>query len=228
VAYLENKEDILYQRYNQELWDRIKEKVLDGQKDSMDGLQDIFWDSVDLSKVTWPELLNVPDIQTRHIINKSTKKFVEIFSKWSIGELRKNVHNAWRYNYPWNKVNADFIPYLITILDSVNDEIIKEANDDFELQIDQKVINELQTNIQIPTNLVITKGYKDTIKIVTPKTCQDADWNDYDCTTSDDVSENHTYWDHYINMYFWKQWWNISLAEQCTIYRWANINHGTI
>jgi hypothetical protein len=36
----------------------------------------------------------VPDIQSRHIINKTTKKFIEIFSKGSIGQLRKNVYNA--------------------------------------------------------------------------------------------------------------------------------------
>jgi hypothetical protein len=107
--------------------------------------------------------VNVPDIQTRHIINKSTKKFAEIFSKGSIGELRKDVHNAGRYNYPTNKVNVDFIPYLVTILDSVNDEIIKEANDDLEEKIDDLVKNGLSRNIAIPTKFVNTINYRDSI-----------------------------------------------------------------
>jgi hypothetical protein len=198
-AYLENKEDILYQRYNQKLWDKIKEKVLDAQKDSMEGLQDILWDSINLSTASWPELLNVPDIQIRHIINKSTKKFVEIFSKWSIGELRKNVNNAWRYNYSWNKVNADFIPYLITILDSVNDEIIKEANDDFELQIDQKVDTELQNDIYIPYKVEQRKS-----------------------------KYSRSYTDVYINLLSGKNPADIINAEECTPYRGSSYSSGSI
>lgn len=224
-AFQENKEDIIYKRYNQELADRIKERILWTQDESLETLQSILWESVDL---TWPEMLNVPDIQTRHVINKSTKKFAEIFSKWSIGELRKDVHNAGRYNYPTNKVNVDFIPYLVTILDSVNDEIIKEANDDLEEKIDELVKNGLSRNIAIPTKFVNTIDYRDSIINIIPKTCYDSDNNPYNCDESEDVSQDNSYWDHYTNIYFGTQAANVSLAEQCTIYRWSRYNTWTI
>ena len=228
-AFQENKEDIIYKRYNQELADRIKERILWAQDDSLETLQWILWDSIDLSGgVNWPDMLNIPDIQTRHIINKSTKKFAEIFSKWSIGELRKDVHNAWRYNYPTNKVNVDFIPYLVTILDSVNDEIIKEANDDLEDKIDELVKNGLSRDIAIPTKFVNTIDYRDSIINTIPKTCYDTDGNPYNCDESEDVSQDNAYWDHYTNIYFGTQAVNVTLPEQCTIYRGSRYNTWTI
>jgi hypothetical protein len=51
-------------------------------------IEDSLVKSVDTS------LNNVPDIQSRYIINNSIKKFLEIFSKGSISELRQNVYNA--------------------------------------------------------------------------------------------------------------------------------------
>ena len=190
-AYQENKEDILYKRYNKELSDRIKDRIVWSQDDSLVSLQNILWESVDLSEwVSWPEALNVPDIQTRHIINKATKKFAEVFSKWSIWELRKNVHNAWRYNYPTNKVNVDFISYLITILDSVNDEIIKEFSDDFEQHINKNVETLLQEDIYVPSKVEVNKRKY---------------W------------ENYT--DVYVNLLSWANPAKFINASDCTPYR---------
>ncbi|MDA7494827.1 hypothetical protein N8455_00635, partial [Candidatus Gracilibacteria bacterium] len=152
LAFVENKEDILYNRYNTELAEKIQEKVLGSQEESLDELKSLLGEDFEMNS---PELTNIPDIQTRHIINKVTKKFAEIFSKGSIGELRKNVHNAGRYNGANNSVNVDFIPYLVTILDSVHDEIIKEVSDEMEEEINVKVISELQKNIHLPVKLSI-------------------------------------------------------------------------
>ena len=228
-AYQENKEDIIYKRYNQELSDRIRDRIMWSQDDSLDNLQNILWDSIDLSAgVNWPEMLNVPDIQTRHVINKATKQFAEIFSQWSIWELRKNVHNAWRYNYPTNKVNVDFIPYLITILDWVNDEIIKEANDDLEEKIDDLIKNGLSRDIAIPTKFVNTIDYRDSIINEKAVTCDwDPVWT-FNCTDSEDNSQDNAYGDHYTNMYFGTQWKNVNLPEDCTIYRGSRYNTWTI
>lgn len=150
--YLENKEDIVYNRYTKELANKLKEELLwnstnmlmDLAKKVNPNIEDSLVKSVDTS------LNNVPDIQSRYIINNSIKKFLEIFSKGSISELRQNVYNAWRYNY-WQEVNADFIPYFISVLDIVNDQIIKEMNDDMELQIDNLVANWLSRKLAVPT-----------------------------------------------------------------------------
>ncbi len=157
--YLENKEDITYKRFTKELANKLKSQILWNSNSQISDLakkvdpnisQELL-DSVDNS------LDNVPDIQSRYIINNSIKSFVETFSKWAIWELRKNVYNAGRYNY-WQEVNVDFIPYLITILDVLNDEIIKDFNDDFENQIDELVKNWLSRNIAVPTTYYYEDG----------------------------------------------------------------------
>jgi hypothetical protein len=113
---------------------------------------------------------------------------------------------------------------LVTILDSVNDEIIKEANDDLEEKIDELVRIGLSRDIAIPTKFVNTIDYRDSIINVIPKTCFDADDNPYNCDESEDLSQDNAYGDHYTNIYFGTQAVNISSPEQCTIYRGSRYN----
>jgi len=94
---------------------------------------------------------NVPDIQTREVIDNVTKKFVEIYSKGTLWEFRKDVYNAWRYNKWWSKVNVDSIPHLITVLDGVYWEMVKQINDEIEDEIDDLVVNWLSRKITIQT-----------------------------------------------------------------------------
>lgn len=192
-AYQENKEDIIYQRFNSELADTIQAKVLWDQEESIEWLQDIFWDSLDIDDFTSAtDLNNVPDIQTRHIVNNATNKFVEVFSQWWIWELRKNVHNAWRYNWSANEVNVDFIPYLITVLDGVNDEILKEASYDIENEINTIVHENLQKDIYIPYRVELA-------------------WSRY----------GESYTDVYINLLSGSDpsWYNDAI--DCTPFRWS-------
>jgi hypothetical protein len=48
---------------------------------------------------------------------------------------------------------VDFIPYFISVLDIVNDQIIKEMSDDLELQIDNLIK-------KIPSSLIVPVSYK--------------------------------------------------------------------
>ncbi|MDD3145600.1 MAG: hypothetical protein PHV23_05865, partial [Candidatus Gracilibacteria bacterium] len=150
-GYLENKEDINYNRFTKDLANKLKQEILGDSNSSISTLAKKVNPSIDstlLSSVD-TSLNNIPDIQSRYIINSSIKKFLEIFSPGSIGDLRKNVYNAGRYNTN-DEVNVDFIPYLISALDIVNDQIIKELNDDLELEIDKLVENGLSRKIAIP------------------------------------------------------------------------------
>lgn len=150
--YLENKEDITYNRFTKDLANKLKQEILWDSNGSISDLAKKVNPNLDpalLSSVD-TSLNNIPDIQSRYIINSSIKKFLEIFSPGSIWDLRKNVYNAWRYNTK-DEVNVDFIPYLISVLDIVNDQIIKELNDDLELQIDKLVENWLSRKIAVPT-----------------------------------------------------------------------------
>ena len=129
-SYLENKEDILYNRFSQELAEKIQSKTLSGQEDILEEFSSLLEDTSSLSSS--PDISESPDIQLRHIIEKVTEPFAWIFAKGTLAEMRADVHNAWRYNRWWNDVGVDFIPYFITVLDLVNDEIVKEANKDIE------------------------------------------------------------------------------------------------
>lgn len=159
--YLENKEDIVYNRYTKDLANKLKSEILWSSENILSDLAKKVDPSLDKNTIKSVDtsLDNVPDIQSRYIINNSVKKFLEIFSPWSISELRKNVYNAGRYNY-WQDVNADFIPYFISVLDIVNDQIIKEMNDDLEVQIDNLVSNWLSRKIAIPTIYNYSSGWQ--------------------------------------------------------------------
>lgn len=152
-AYLENKEDLVYNRFTKDLANKLKQELLSNNAESISSLAKKVDSNIDTSLLNSVDttLNNIPDIQSRYIINNSVKKFIEIFSPGSISEMRKNVYNAWRYNY-WQEVNVDFIPYFISVLDIVNDQILKELSDDLELQVDNLVANWLSRKIAIPTH----------------------------------------------------------------------------
>lgn len=154
-AYLENKEDINYSRFNKELADKVTNK-------SMWVADDTIWkllDKVDSDMAKKyigerPDTSRVPDIQTRYIVENVTKKFIEIFAKWTIWEFRKDVNNAWRYNKTGWDINVDMIPYIVTVLDLVNDEITKDVNTEVEKQIDDIVKNWFSRKIALPTRVI--------------------------------------------------------------------------
>jgi hypothetical protein len=157
-----------------------------------------------------PDTVSTPDIQTRTIIEETTKMFIESFSEGTIWEFRWDVHNAWRYNWEWSKVNADFVPYLITVLDLVNDEIIKKWNNLLEDRIDQIVINDLQEDIIIPS--VIRKADYSMISVNGSSSI----WisNSWSWLTFNSIIDLE-------NILYWESVKNISTPDQCSIFRWS-------
>ncbi|MFK7779531.1 MAG: hypothetical protein QM490_00025, partial [Candidatus Gracilibacteria bacterium] len=166
-GYLENLEDIVYNRFTAELADTLTDKILGvsndeiaARADSIVKLNEELGDSspfsgfdqefADLLTGASPDTENIPDIQTRFIIENATKRFIEIFSEGTLGEFKKNVHNAGRYNEGGSDVNVDMIPYLITVLDVVYGEMLKDVNDEIENEIDKIVINDLSSDIMVP------------------------------------------------------------------------------
>jgi hypothetical protein len=200
-AYLENKEDINYKRFTKDLAKKIQDKTLWNQKLQMQNmLSDVQKTNKNLD-LTWisewlknneDNLKNIPDIQLRHIIEKWPKKFLEIFAKWITWEFRADVHNAGRYNGTWTSVNIDLVPYFVSVLDLVNDEIIKQANNDIEKYIDTLVQNKLSRKIAIPTKTEVidmwckTKEYtnflywKDANNINSARECSIYRWSTLD------------------------------------------------
>ncbi|MCP4523052.1 MAG: hypothetical protein GY828_02425, partial [Candidatus Gracilibacteria bacterium] len=242
-TYAENKEDIIYKRYNQELADKIQDQVRGGQKEFLDDVSHVLGDAIDVAELSkGPGLTNIPDIQTRHVINKTIKKFFEIYSKGSIGKLRKFVHNAGRYNESGNHVNVDFIPYLITVLDEVNDKIILDANTDIEGRIDGLITGGLSRKIAIPSNYVQKVEYSDEWIEVTKNELESpecpfgaeeevgSDGITY-CVTKEDKSYKSSYGDHYKNFYYGKVVRgpnSVKNAMDCSLYRGSRTASGTL
>jgi hypothetical protein len=94
------------------------------------------------------------DILTRYITDNSTRKFLEIFNGSTLGEMRKHVYNAGRYNDGGSRVNMDMPPFLVSVLDQVSGEIIKNVNTSLESEISSVVENGLSRKIAIPVSQV--------------------------------------------------------------------------
>jgi len=218
--YLENKEDILYSRFNKELTEKISNKSVSNSNSTILELikkVDPNFDTNTYSNT--PSTYGVPDIQTRLIVNNVTKKFIEIFSKWTLWDFISDVHNAWRYNKTGWDVNVDTVPYFITVLDQVNDEILKDVNDELEKQTDEIVKKGLSRNIALPT------------KIIDKETCElgwlSDDWTRLIYPNNVDPSKEECF-DTYINHLYWNNSESIKLASQCSIYRGSNMGFWTL
>ena len=72
--------------------------------------------------------------------------------------MRKYVYNAGRYNKSGSKVNVDMPPFLISVLDQVSAEVIKNVNNSLEREITDVVANGLSRKIAIPVSKKIMGG----------------------------------------------------------------------
>lgn len=216
-AYRENREDIIYSRYSKDLTEKIIDKSMSYSNDTISELIKKIDPNNELNNYvnSW-DFDWVPDIQLRHFIDKLTKRFIEIFASGIIWEMRKDVNNAWRYNESW-KLNVDMIPYFVTVLDQVSDEITKWINTDLETQIDEIVKNGLSRDIAIWDKYIK--------KLEIPDMGWDS-WGIWNIWSWNKYSETCVV--VYENYLFWKKWWDITEAWECSIYRWNNLNYWTL
>ncbi len=155
-ATLLYKEDLSYNRFSAELAEKLKANYFWAQSDYIGDVGSIFWSGIDLSTMLlWPTTQNIPDVQTRHIIQNTTKNFLQIFNGSALGDMRKNVHNAGRYNSWSSNVSVDLIPTLLTSLDMLSQTSVKNVNNDVEKIIDEVVKKGLSRNIAIPSEFQV-------------------------------------------------------------------------
>ncbi len=189
--YLDNIEDLTYNRFSSALAEKLKKNYFGAQSDYIWDISTVFWKNADLSSfLGWPTTTNIPDIQTRYIIQNTTKKFLQIFNESSLWEFRKDVHNAWRYNSWTSIVNADLIPYLVTSIDTLSSNIIKNVNNDLEKDINSIVEKWISRNVAIPDNFVFGNEtytnflYWNQAKDITSASgCTIFRWNNYNSWT---------------------------------------------
>jgi len=201
-AYLDNREDLTYNRFSKELANKIKNEVLWAQNSELQELASKI-DDAELQKAfantSAPDLTLSSDIATKSISQKTVKNFVEIFNAGSISDMRTNVHNAWRYNSGSSDVGVDFVPYFVSVLDLVSDEVIKSVNTDLENQLDITVKNSLAKDIKIPNKI----EYNSLENIV-------------------------LWWTEYTNYFYGRKASDLKTTSDCTIYRGSTYNSGTL
>ncbi len=205
--YLENLEDISYNRFYKLLADKLQNTYLTFQWNFVWDISNfLFQNWIDPSKynLTWNKAdisWLVPDIQTRHIIYNSVKRFYQIFNSTLFEDYRKNIYNAWRYNFDEDKINGDFIPFIITNLDLYTDWILKNVNNDLEEYIDNLVIwSWSNKNIEAASRKIAIPTYYSL-------------W----------YNENNSR-DNFTNYYHWLNWSSVKEAIECSIYRWSTYN----
>lgn len=208
-SYLENIEDITYNRYSKELAEKVSKKILWVQNaDIYDLLQQVDPDFDISGAQSAPDPNSSSDVLTRYITDNSTKKLLEVFNGSTLGEMRKQVYNAGRYNNGWGSVNMDMPPFLISVLDQVSSEVIKNVNTTLENEITKVVINGLSRDIAIPIEVITPPNISSTWSSLIPgeePTCGYID----------------------TGFIYWKPTKDITNASECSIFR-GNTNSGTL
>lgn len=192
--FLDNIEDLNYNRYSKDLVEKLSKTQTDNQTDINWDVETVFWTGFDIWQFSsWSSLTSttwVPDIQTRYIVNNSIKRLVEIFNSSAIWEMRKNVYNAWRYNVTWNDVSADLVPYLASNIDILSEAVIRNVNNDLENKIDSIVKTWLSRKIAIPTEFSLWNTtytnflyWMQASKITSAESCSIYRWSTYNSWT---------------------------------------------
>lgn len=192
--YLDNIEDLSYNRYTRELAERVSETVLWIQNNELIDLVlnvDPEFDIIRFQNNS-SDISNAPEITTKYITDNVVNNFLEIFNGATLSEMRKNVYNAGRYNQWGSQVNVDMPPFLISTLDEITSWIIKNVNTSLEVQITNLVANGLSRKIPIQQNANVSW----------------AEWSSCPST--------------YTNFYYGRAWRNIVTARDCSIFRWSN------
>jgi len=205
-AYLNNKEDLNYNRYSKELADNIQNEVLQAENQEFDELlKNINNDKINdlFKKSSWIDTDSSSSISTRYIAQNTVKRFIEVFNNGTLSDFRTDVHNAWRYNEKTSTVNVDMVPYLISVLDEVSDKVILDSDKQISNKIDDYVKNWLSRNIAVPVKIELP-AYRNY-------------WTWYLYTWSCD-----SIYTNYLN------WFNVNTqikeAKDCSIYRGSKYN----
>lgn len=209
--YLNNIEDLAYNRFSKKLITDLKNADKASKQDEMaSDLETIWLEWLDLSAIWWPNVDNVWDIQTRHFLKEYTKNFLEIFNWSTLWDLRKDVNNTWRYSMWSSEVNVDLIPTIVASIDELSKKIIKNVNNTFEKEIDTIVADSRSKTIKVPTYIehrVWTYSW-------------DTDsWSSVLWGTSKTT---------YTNILNWLVWNSIDSVADCSIYRWSMTNSWTL
>lgn len=140
--FLANRENFAYQRWSKHLLGDIVGSLNGQQERSQTAAEKNLLSSLgsDVGGSIFPldQIREIPDIQTRLPLETLTKKFYQIINTATLGEMRKNVYNAGRYN-DGSRVRVDQPTLSITSRDQVALDTLKTLNTSIEYTIDAMV-----------------------------------------------------------------------------------------
>ncbi|MDD2487531.1 MAG: hypothetical protein PHS92_04120 [Candidatus Gracilibacteria bacterium] len=206
VLYLQNIEDITYERINKYLAKDIYDKFNSFGNDEISkvaneggninpGVKAILDDSKNGGGM---DFSSIPDMQAKSIIAKATKRFVEIFNGKHISDMLNFAYNTGRYGDSKN-ARIDSPSAIITKRDQISQQALKDLNTTLEDNIDKLVSKDgLSRKIALPVRVEEVKHYGDN----GAENCNEI--TDSRITT---------------NFYFGKNGGNINEAKECSIYR---------
>jgi len=237
-AWLQNREDINYNRFSAKLLDRISALALwDQDKEITDLLSKVapalswkYENKTATHSGNWSGAISPgsggsnSDVQSMRIILASIKKYIEIFNGSTISDFAKNGLYSGRYGSD-DEVRVDTIPKLVTLMDEAAVNIIRGANNDLEKYLDDKITHDWSVSTWIP----ITYDRTTTTYGAT------SDWDDGDdgSSSEDEESEEETEEERkvsscnskvYTHFWYGRQWLTIGSLDECSIYRGSTWN----
>lgn len=154
--YLENIEDIAYNRFNKYLAKKLYDASqgfysLNGEDVSDPTIKKI----LETNSSATLDISKAPDITTKDVIEKSVKQFFEVLNTKYMGDVLRYIHNTGRYGDA-NNVRADSVPVVIAKKDLFMRTSLKDSNTALEGAIDNMVHSTLAKPMIIATGYKVT------------------------------------------------------------------------
>lgn len=237
--YIKNIEDIAYNRFNKYLSKQLNEAFYANPNSELSwALLQAWIDNPELKSYidanlwgSWIDTSNSPDVMTKSIIDKLTKKFFQVFNEKYIWDILKYVYNTGRYGNT-NNTRADTIISLISKRDNWVKVMLKDINTVLEDYIYDVLSKWAARNIAIPTKVEESKHYRYSVASpiwwgtegwwATTMIClgSDTEWNWYSTKEYKEFAANNYVW-VLENYYYWLTWDQVKKAQDCSIYRWT-------
>jgi len=235
--YIKNIEDISYNRFNKYLTQQLSDAFYAATNSELSwSLLEAWQDNPELKKyieanlgTTWIDATSVPDVISKNIIEKLTKKFFQVFNEKYIWDILKYVYNTWRYGNT-NNTRVDTIISLVSKRDNWVKKILKDSNTVLEDYLDDILKKWAARNIAVPVKIEESKHYRYPVSDwigwenwwTNNMVCRNT-WVEWEWYSTKEYKnfEGNNYVGVLENFFYWTIWSNINKAVDCSIYRWT-------
>ncbi|MDD2566021.1 MAG: VCBS repeat-containing protein [Candidatus Gracilibacteria bacterium] len=164
--YIQNIEDLAYNRYNKYLAKKLSDLFYGNTQDETSNLfKDAGAANPDLLAYvnsnlsnSSPDTSSVPDVMTKQIITAVTKQFFQVFNEKYIGDILKFAYNTGRYGNT-NSTRVDTVISTISKKDNLMKRLLKDTNTSMEGIVDNILKKGLARNIALPIKVEESKHH---------------------------------------------------------------------